>query len=150
MAFNRTSRPASKQPAITAGAYSIGDVIGELLVFDVDGENGGGNVTRLTIFDGAAQSKGIRAMIFDSQPTAIANNAAFAFGAGDWDKFCGSIEIESGDYYAVGADSVGEKGNQAVPYKSASGNLYVYLVAVEAPTFGATDDLIVSITTWKD
>lgn len=150
MAFNRT-HITTVVPTVTAGAYSIGDVIGGLITFTVGGPNDGGNISRVLLYDGANQKSALKAYFFHKSPTGdFADNAPFAPTVVDWGNFCGTIDIDVADYLTVGSVAFAEVKHQALPYKVPNGNLYLYLVAIDAPTYSATDDVHITISGWKD
>lgn len=147
MAFNRTANPDALTPTVTNGAYSAGDVIGGLLTFPVGGQNDGGNMARLLIRDADSNAVDLTAYIYNAEPTAIADNDPFTVSVADFGKLVGTVNLVStDDYYISGL--IGDSGNVAIPYKTFSGNVYVYLVG--APTYTGTDKLNVKVSVWKD
>lgn len=146
MAFNRTGNSDTQTPVVTNGGYSAGDVVGGLLTFAVGGQNDGGNVARLLLRDADGNGAAFTAYIFNAEPTAIADNEAFALSVADFGKLVGTVDIDASNYLL--SNTLADSGNVAVPYKTADGNLYVYLVG--APTFTGTDKLNVKLSVWKD
>ena len=146
---------ARVQPTITAGLYASGDVIGGLLQFDFNDTrislaNRGATIRRVLVFDDAGQGIVSRLYIFDSAPTAISDNDAFAIAEADFNKLLGSIEIPASDYLTIGADKIADTADNGLRVESANGIIYGYLVTGGTPTFAAVDDLIITLILERD
>jgi hypothetical protein len=73
-------------PAVTAGAYSAGDIVGGLLTFQVgEGNNSMVVVTGVEVAIKAAVTSALTLVLFDSDPTATTktDNAAYSLAAAD-------------------------------------------------------------------
>lgn len=70
---------------VTAGAYSAGDVVGGVVKFDIPSAAGGCLLNQIAIFDDDNQGAAMDVYLMSAEPTAIADNAAFA-SAFDFDS----------------------------------------------------------------
>lgn len=129
-------------PTITAGAYSAGDVIGGRLEFK------GVRPCRLqsiTITDNAAQNMIYELVFFESQPTDIADNAAFAVAAADLAKIIYHETLGTSDRFPTGSRSYHFRWGLDVPISPLGSSLWAFLAVTGAPTYVATGDITVTI-----
>jgi hypothetical protein len=144
------------RPAITvtAGAYSANDVVGGELTLTgaMRVTSGSGVLQSLVIHDAAAQNKQYDLYIFDSAPgAALADNDAFAWTAGDEDKLLTVIRVAASDWFTAAGDGFCVLRNLGAAVKGNGGTaLYLYIVAVTAPTYAATTDLTLALTFLQD
>lgn len=138
-------------PTVTAGAYSAGDVVGGLLTFDSLTSAGGGVTVRaVRIVDDANQKAAMKLYLFDSNPGAIADNAAFTLTAANLETCTARIEIGAGHYETVGSDAIALVQDVSISV-AGGGAIYGYLVTNgSTPTYGATDDLSITLVCWVD
>ncbi len=138
----RTIRPSI---TVTAGAYSAGDVVGgRLTLTNAMRVTSGTGVLQdilMTCADGEAPELWV--LLFNATTaSSIADNAAFAWGAGDHAKLVGFVHIAPEDWITIGGDTVCPKENLGIVVEAnATTNIYVYLVTVGTPTFAATTDV---------
>ncbi len=130
-------------PTITAGgAYAAEEVVGGLLQFTPGGDS---NILNgLTLIDDDSEMASLKLFIFDEQPSAIADNAAFAPTRADLDKLIATIYIPTFNYETlpnIAAAYVPDI-NQVVP-----STFWAYLVTDgSTPTYTATTDLTLKLT----
>ncbi|RJO63690.1 MAG: hypothetical protein C4523_19610 [Myxococcales bacterium] len=141
-------------PTVTAGAYSANDVVGgELTLTNAMRVSGGSGVLHaITVHDAAAQNVALDIYVFDSAPAAnLADNAAWAWTAGDEDKFLGLVRVAASDYVSAAGDGFVTLRNLGLPVKAnGSANLYCYIVTTGTPTYAATTDLTLSFGFLRD
>jgi hypothetical protein len=134
--------------AVTAGAYSAGDVVGGRITLTnaMRTSGGTGKLTDLLITTADGELFECTVLLFDAATaSAIADNAAFAWGAGDHAKLLARIPVVAADYATLGADGVAHLRNLGVGVAAVgSANLIAYVVATATPTFAATTDLAVA------
>ncbi len=143
---------------VTPGAsatpdYSSGDVIGGILTLtQAVGHVGTGVLKTLVVKDNAAQSQPITFLLFHTIPTGTyTDNAAFAWGSGDFAKCFGRVNVAAADYATVGS--------KAIAVVEVARNLYnlestrnIYAIAVAGGTInlGAVDDLVFGFGVLRD
>lgn len=132
-------------PTITAGAYSANDVVGGELAIPnaMRVPNGTGVLQSITVYDADNEKAALDFYFFQSAPAAaLADNAAFAWTAGDEDLFLGMVSVAAADYVTA-TDAVVSVRNIGLPVRAAAnGNsLYCYVVATGTPTYTAATDL---------
>lgn len=147
--LNRTTEiPNPLGIVITAGAYSAGDVVGGTIVFDVYSSGGGGIISDIYLTDAENIAAAYTLYIFDELPTEIADNGAWPTGI-DIDDLKGliaKIDLGAGLYLAaINSLRWAHIPNVDQKFETESGNLYMYLVPTTGPTFGATDDIQMSM-----
>lgn len=139
---------------VTAGAYSAGDVVGGELTLTgaVRVTSGSGVLQSLTMHTADGETPELWVLLFDSAPgAALADNAAYAWTAGDEDKLLGAIHVETADWLTVGGDGVLSRNNLGIAVKANGGTaLYAYVVCVGTPTFAATTDVTMALTFLQD
>ena len=141
---------------VTAGAYVQNDVVGGLLVFT---GLRGGKLRGITLTDAANQNAVQYALVlFDSAPTAIANNDPYAIADADLPKIVfewalpqpaealhppgafGGVRIFSNNcyFFDYGLD---------YPLWSQGGSIYGFLIVTSGtvPTYAATTDVTLSL-----
>lgn len=138
-------RVVKTAPTVTAGAYSAGDVVGgEITLTDaMRASDGTGVLHSLLVYTEDGETPELQFLIFDSAPGAtLADNAAYAWTSGDWDKLLGVVHVATSDYVTLGGDGIASLRNVGLPVKAnGSAHLYTYIVCVGTPTFSATTDL---------
>ncbi len=147
--FNKT-RMVDLTPAITAGAYTAGDVIGGMLTFDVHSAGGGGTIRRVTLIDVDNEKAAGKLYLFNSAPTSTADNAAFAPSAADMRKLIDVVSISAADYASVNSKAAAIKRDLAIDYTAADGRIYAYFVCDGTPTYTTAGDLTFRLTVWED
>lgn len=152
------SRKDTQTPTITAGAYAAGDAVGGLLTFAnmMDFDPNYANdfkavVTKLLIEDKASHTPvEFNLILFDSTFTPTADNSPFPttnptetfLGT----NFQGHIPILTDKWVDLnGCNLFTDK--PMLEVESVDGNIYGQLVAVGAPTFESTSDLVIVMFT---
>lgn len=143
---NRQS--VSVTPTITAGAYSAGDVVGGLITFSLPTAGAGGVINQIVIADDDNEKAQAVLYLFDSAPTTIADNAAFAPAIADLAKLVAVIAVASADFTTVNSNAYAIKTAINQTYKGSA--LYMYCVCVATPTYTAVTDLIFKLTVSAD
>ena len=141
-----TLRPFRLTLAVTAGAYSSGDVVGGRLKLGGLGVPPGFWLNRIVISDKAAQSVDYRLIIFDAAPTVIADNAAISTLAdADAAKVIFDRTLDAATYRLHVTNSswhIMDGMDEALVADPTGGvDLYAYLVAVTAPTYASGSDV---------
>jgi hypothetical protein len=78
-------------------AYADGDVVGGLLTFEFSAKTG--LIVTVILTEDDNEGAVFDLFLFDSQPSSIADNAAFAPTFADMQKLMRKIEIASADYF---------------------------------------------------
>lgn len=140
--------------AVSLTAYSISDVVGGLLTFEVANAAGSGVINWLRLVDDAAQSEPCVLYLFNDVPTIIADNAAFAVAVSDLKQCFAKVPVAVGDYVTI---SDGEFDNNfaiktdlGISFVAGTGRIYGYLVTGGAPSYLATTDLDLTLGIWMD
>lgn len=139
-------------PTVTAGAYSAGDVVGGRLEFAGAARVAGlgGVVCGVTIVDDAGQDSEMELWLFNDQPDAIADNAAFAPNEDELHTLAGSISTADGSWRAAGTPSACYI-PQYLRYDPTTGTaIYGFLVDRTGGTLVATDDITVLLHILQD
>ena len=134
-----------RTPAVTAGAYTAGDVVGEQLTFANATRNagGGGVVKSMVIIDDAGQDVALELWLFSEAFTAIADNAAWStLPEADLHNLVAIIATGDGAYFAAGTASAARV-EASQRYDLAGTSLFGQLVTRATPTYVATDDITV-------
>ena len=147
--FNKT-RVVDVTPAITAGAYAAGDVIGGLLTFDVYSAGGGGTIRRVVMIDTDDEKAAGKLYLFNAAPSGIADNAPFVPTAADMKKLIDIVSISAADYVSINSKAAAIKRDLAIDYQTANGRVYAYWVCDATPTYTTTGDLTFRLTAWED
>lgn len=133
-------------PTITAGAYSAGDVVGGLLTFDVSGASGVFSLKSVRIADDDNEKAACHLYLFNSAPTSIADNAAFAPVIADLKKLVADVAVASAVFSTLNGNAVALKEALTAIFTVPAGKLYGYLVCDATPTYTATTDLAIQLT----
>lgn len=137
-------------PTITAGAYTGGDVIGGLIEIEIKGAGGGGTLRRLVIADDADQKAAMTVYLFTAEPSAIADNAAFAPTIADLQKLVGVVPVAAGDYTTINSNAYGIVDDLGIDFFVTGGTLYAYAVLTSNTTYAAATDLTFRFGYWQD
>jgi len=150
-----TTAVVSAIPAVTAVAYTAGQVIGNLMTFAGMARAAGG--TGL-LQDVAIQAKSIQTVavdlvLFNAAPAAstVTNAVALSIADEDVSKVVGVVHLD--DWTSLGATSYAQAGQLARAYKCATGvsDLFGALVARgTTAALGSTTDLQVVVTGLQD
>lgn len=138
-------RTINVSPTVTTGGapgYPIGDVIGGLLTFVVGYRRG--QITAVTVTDDDGAITQPILYFYDTQPTTLADNAAFAITDAERDTLLPNIVT-----CAVRETRTNTSFNQPsvpIPFDMAGNSLYAYLVADAATTFTNATALTIRLT----
>ena len=141
-------------PTITAGAYSLNDAVGGMLIFGSASKGAGqsGVIEALRIVDRAQQMVALDLFLFDQAFTAVADNAAFAVSDADMENYIGLIPVSVAHYADLLTNSAASPYSFLLPYVTVgSPNLYGQLVVRSGPpTYVATSDLRIRLSVRLD
>lgn len=155
MTEHNLTREVKITPAITAGAYGAGDVVGGLLTLEplVNQMPGkaGGVIRRIMIADDDNEKAAMKLYIFngDAAPTSIADNAAFAPVIADLKNLLEIVSFSAGDYTTLNGNAWAKQ-QVTIDFYASSGKLYVYVVCDATPTYTAATDLTFTFEIWLD
>ncbi len=148
----------SQTPTITAGAYSAADAVGGLLTFaDVGaGYSPCAKITKVTVIDDAAQAAVLDLFLYSQEITPTADNGAFSPSDAD-NQFCvGVIHIAAADYGSGDDNNVATvecdlpitlSGASPASAGLVGTDLWGQLTCIGTPTYAATDDITIILTT---
>lgn len=137
-------------PAITAGAYSAGDVVGGLITIPIKGAGGGGTMRRIIVVDDANVKGDLKIYLFTDAPTTIADNAAFAPTIADLKKLIGIVPVAAADYVTLNSNAVAIADDLGIDFFVPGENLYAYVVVDGIETYAAVTDLTIRFGFWQD
>lgn len=135
-------------PVVTAGAYSINDVVGGRLRF---AGVGSGTLVAVTLADNAAQAVDYRLVLFHSTPTDIADNATFDVADADIRKIIWDTALLTASERFPFTDNsfhrryLTRDAQVGLRSKEGDGSLWGFLIATTAPTYAATSDVTVTL-----
>lgn len=151
--FNRTIE-VSTTPTITNGTYTINDVIGGLLTFQIFSAGHGGVIRGIRILGEIAAGGDLRVYFFNEAPTSIANDAAFSLNADEQRKAICVVNIIAADWVTDNSISqvfkdvpVGEFELKGPPDST---NLWAYVIDKTGLTFTGTDQFTMDVVVWAD
>ncbi|HEB26683.1 hypothetical protein LCGC14_1923570 [marine sediment metagenome] len=137
---------------VTLAAYTANDVVGGLAkVFYATG--GGALLRGVSIRDTAQQDEPYIIHIYRSEPSTIADSAAFAPTVDDADLETGTVTVAATDYVTDPGSTYSKAyvaipdGNNEIP-ESSAGTFYVYLQCTTTPDYAAVGDLKVEFNYW--
>lgn len=153
MAYPNEIVRVSVTPTITLDAYTANDVVGGLMTFSgVGGSGGGGFIRSVLVVDDADQSEPYTLYIFNDEPSAIDDDAAFAPTVADLGKLVTTVDVAAGDYTSVNSSGwalLGGHEDAAMEVAFYGPTLYMYAVAGDTPDYASADDLRFTITVEK-
>jgi hypothetical protein len=130
-------------PTVTAGAYSANDVVGGRLRF---AGLHSGTLHSITICDNAAQSVDYVVVLFESQPTDIADNATFDIADADLAKIIYQDTLAaSSTRQAFTDNSYSFLYSLDVPLISIDDDVWGFLITAGTPTYAATSDVTITL-----
>jgi len=146
------------ETALTIGtdAYTANDVVGGLITFNVANPGGGGLIRWARVVDDDNEKAELTLYLFDTSPTAILDDAAFAPTVADLKNYVGKVLFEAADYETINGNAVALIGHGVstdylnIDFVTTDGNIYGYLVCTGTPTYTAATDLHVTIGVWLD
>lgn len=132
-------------PTVTAGAYSANDVVGGLLTF---AGVKSGILRAVMIKDLAKQAGAYQLLLFESAPTAIADNDTFDVADADLSKVIAAVHIADSagaDKFDLTDNKIYYRGQLDMPIKSTTNTIYGFLIALGTPTYAAVTDVTVAL-----
>jgi hypothetical protein len=134
-------------PTVVLTAYSAEDVIGGLLTFDVSElTTNGGLINSAILIVEDSQAEPFKLYLFDSLPSTIADDAAFAPTVADLQKLCSVISFLTADYVTVNTFDYCIVTDINNVFSTTTGKLYGYLVAnASTPDYANADTLTITL-----
>jgi hypothetical protein len=131
-----------KSLAVGTDLYAAGDALGTKISLDVP-EQGTIKSILITDVDDEA-SVTINVWIFESEPTGIAANAAFALADADLEKIQG-VRLINDEFDAINGRVKFEE--CSIPYRAKGGKLWIQCeLEAATPTFAATTDVKIQMS----
>lgn len=131
-----------------AGAYSSGDQVGVPIVLTdiLASTKGQLLLTSVNVIDYAVQSLALDLWFFKSQPTTVADNAAYSMTDANALLCVGIVQIVAGNYSIAAINSVATLGNINKMLQGIAGSKDLWMAAVTrgTPTY-ASGDLIIDV-----
>ena len=138
--------PSIVELTVDTDAYTAGDVVGGLLSFDITGfVVQGGFINKLVLIDEDNQSEPYKLYLFRSQPSTIADDAAFAPTIADMKLLHTIITIAAGDYSTVNSLASAIKPKLTEDFHSTTNIMYGYLVCDATPDYTNADTLQITL-----
>jgi len=134
-------------PTITAGAYSAGDAVGEMMTFPdaVLGAGEKGKIKSVVLVDKNDDVLAdLEVWLFDSDPSSVADNAQFDISDANMLKCVGIIKIAAADYSAALDNSVAVVPDPGIQFHCVAKDLFAQIIAPyggSPPTYSSTSDL---------
>lgn len=158
MTYGRQKEATQALTVKTGGAYTANDVLHGLITISVANAGGGGMLRWIRVVDDDNEKAEIAFYFFNSLPSTIADDAAFAPTVADLKKCIGRVVVEAADYRTENSNAIaivrGEVGGSAfeanADFVSPTGYIYVYPVCTGTPTYTAATDLEVTFGFWLD
>jgi hypothetical protein len=150
------ARLISTTPTIGTGAYADGNHLGAVKevtnAFDADGDTA--TLLSVQIVDKAAQAAALDILFFNAEPTLTSTDGT-ALNISDAEmtsKFMGRVSVAATDYTTVTSCSEATVLGLGLLLQAAAGTnkLYYLLRSRGAPTYGATDALVVKLGLLQD
>ena len=142
-------------PAISSGtAYASGDVVGGLLEFVGAPESG--FIQSIEIIDTDNEASDFDIVLFNQEPTTIANDAAFAFTSGEEPTVLTKpFAIANADYKVLDSVAFARTTIEPIPFELDTANneeqyIYAYFVIQAANTYTTAGDLTFRINVMAD
>lgn len=134
-------------PAVTASAYTAGNVVGGLLRFpNVFGPAFSGTLTDILVRSKSVQTTGYTLFLFSQNPThsTWTDKAAPAINAADIPYLLGAWALGSANS-GLGTETTNQTNNINAIIDSVNQDLYGILTCVATPTYASTSDITVSV-----
>ncbi len=145
------------KPTITAGAYAVNDAVGGLLEFaNAAAESGiGGRIVSAVVVDdkGQGAANDLVLFLFDRTFTPTADNAPLAISEGDAENTAGQVTFLASNVQVInGAQPIHlyAENDPGHGFVLLGTSLFGQLKCKGTPTYAATDDLTVILTTEQD
>src|SRR5688500_9821651 len=137
----------SVTPTVALTAYTAEDVVGGLLEFDVSALSvNGGLINSAVLIDEDSQAEPFKLYIFDSLPSTIADDAAFAPTVADLQKLVCVISFAAASYVTVNTFDYCIVEDINTAFSTTTGKLYGYLVAnASTPDYANVDTLTITL-----
>lgn len=129
------------QLTISTLIYAAGDVVGGLLTFNIPNANNGGILNSAHITDDDDEKALFSLYLFDTEPTTIADQAAFTPTKADLEKRIAVIDVSV--YTTV--NGVAFSDSIDINQTFTGDTIYGYLPCVATPTWTAATDLSVKL-----
>lgn len=148
--FGERAFDVAVTPTVTAGAYSGGDIVGDLLTFPVlQIPNNPILISGVLVTCKAAVTPDLRLVLFNGNPTntTTTDNAAYSLNTGDMDHVLGVVDLSTetwsdhGTPNTINKESIGLIADLAAD----SVNLYGLLIDDTGATLTSTSDITVRV-----
>lgn len=135
----------SVTPTIGTDAYTANDVVGGLLTFALPSITvAGGLINRVLLTDDDNEQAALTLYLFNAEPSAIADDAAFAPTISDLQKLVAVVDLST--YVAVNSNAYSLVEDINNSFQGNKNALYGYLVCTGTPTYTAATDLTVIVS----
>lgn len=138
----------TQTPTITAGAYTSGDALGGLLVFNgaVLTMGGSGVIEKVVIVDDDMENQPIDLVLFNQVFGPSVDNAPFTPTDAAMQNCIGHISIAATDYATFADNSVATKRNVGMPIVLVGRALFGQMVIRDVGGYAAVDDITLKVT----
>lgn len=130
-------------PTVTAGAYTVADVVGGLITIPVQTAGGWCILNDVVLVDDSNVASNLSVLVFNESPTAILDNGlSSGLLIADLKKLVEKVDITS--FYTVNSNKWGRPSvfsNRAI--KLLASNLFAYIIDNAGFTLAATDAITV-------
>lgn len=139
-------RKALVAATVTVGdVYTVGDVVGGLLSFDLIDNKATGQITQITVIDrNTSKLTPFRLFFFDEAPASFGDHTPFLPETADMNLLIGFVDIGADEYQEAGERSYVRVRNlgQRLEFELSGTILYMYAVCLgSTPTYETTNDL---------
>lgn len=152
MARQRVTAPIkvySVTPTVTAGAYSPNDALGGVMEFENVVDTGGesGVIISISVRNLATTAPQLDVVFFSSEPTGVADNAAYDMPDADLAMAIGWIKVATTDWTAFSDSELATVDNVGLAFTLDSGvtSLYAQMVDRTGTTLTSTSDITVLV-----
>lgn len=139
---------------VDTNAYTANDVVGGLITFNIANVGAGGVVRWARLVDDDNEKAEMNLYLFNSLPSTIADDAAFAPTVADLKKMVGKISFAASEYETINSNAINIQRGSAdgvdIDFYTSGDNIFGYLVAVSTPAYTAATDLHITLGVWLD
>jgi hypothetical protein len=128
-------------------AYEAGDVLHGLVSVDISNFNDSAMLRAIELLEDGSNATSTSFYFFDSEPSTIADDAAFAPAWADMQKLIPRGVVTLSDYTAI--NSINYAMSDEINLDVVGDTLRFYTVTNGTPTYGATD-VVLRLSFWLD
>lgn len=142
-------------PTVALAAYTANDVVGGLLTFTIRAGVGlSGDILSILLTDDADQKEQYVLFLFDTLPSTIADQSAYAPTIADLKKLISTVTVATADWTTTNSNAWALLGGHedtamSIPFSNTSA-IYMYAVATDTPDYVAATDLAIVMTVEYD